>query len=374
MRAGLLQARMTFMTPKTPTDGVFSRPSPTASKERPRPVSIRDVASASGVSLTTVSLILNNSDSRISKPTRERVLKTIERLGYRPNRLAQGLQNRRSHILAILVPQIGHTFADPYFGELISGIYDRASRSGYKILLEAAGPAFIRQKRYLDLFDRCFIDGMLFMGSTDRHLFVRRLTDRKRPFVLVNNCWENLDCVVADYCAAGRLAAQHLLELGHRHIGMIHGGADVETARHLKNTFINSLKDAEVTLPPDRTEDGFYTEEGGAEAAERLIRRVPELTAIFTGNDKMASGAIQRLVSLGRRVPEDVSVIGCDDIHHARFVTPSLTTIRTPLYELGRRSCERLLEILRGERPNPAHEVIPVELMVRQSTAPPPQG
>ncbi|MBI4580478.1 MAG: LacI family DNA-binding transcriptional regulator [Planctomycetes bacterium] len=334
-----------------------------------KPVSIRDVADASGVSLTTVSLILNNGDQRISEPTRARVLTAIERLGYRPNRLAQGLQNRRSNILAILVPHLRHTFADPYFGELISGIYDRANRSGYKILLEAAGRSFLREKRYLDLFDRCFVDGMLFMGSTDEHRFLHRFRDRKRPFILVNNTWPGLDHVVADYRAAGRLAAEHLVGLGHRRIGMIHGAGDVETARLLIAGFAETLAQHGVELPASCMEDGFYTEEGGAAAAEKLITANPSLTAIFTGNDKMAAGAIQRLQALGRRVPSDVSVVGCDDITQAAFVTPSLTTIRTPLYELGRRSCQRLIERLRG-KDEPCQEVLPVELTVRQSTAP----
>lgn len=334
-----------------------------------RPVSIKDVASVSNVSLTTVSLILNNDDARISQPTRERVLKAIEDLGYRPNRLAQGLQNRRSRILAILVPQLNHAFADPYFGELISGAYDRATRAGYKILLEAASPAFVRRKLFLDLFDRCFVDGMLFLGATDEHRFIHQFRDRRHPFIVVNNIRPDVDYVVADYVSAGQLAADHLVELGHRRVGMIHGAAEVETARQLRASFANRLLHHEIQLPPDCSEDGLYTEEGGAQAAGRLVERHPELTAIFTGNDRMAAGAIQRLLDLGRRVPADVSVIGCDDLHHARFVTPSLTTIRMPLYELGRRSCQQLIDRLRGQDV-PCQEVVPVELVVRQSTGP----
>ncbi len=347
-----------------------SPPQPVA-RPRVRPVSIRDVARASGVSLTTVSLILNNGDSRISRPTRQRVLAAIERLGYRPNRLAQGLQNRRSNILAILVPQLGHTFADTYFGELISGIYDRANRSGYKILLEAAAPGFISQKRYLELFDRCFIDGMLFMGSNDRHLFVREFLDRRRPFILVNNVLPDLDSVACDYAAAARLAAEHLTELGHRQIGLIHGAMDIQTARDLKDAFIDTLADRGISLSASRLEDGLYTAEGGAEAAERLLRRDPRITALFAGNDKMALGALQRLAAMGRRVPEDISVIGCDDIHQSAYVTPPLTTIRTPLYEVGRRACQHLIEAVRGEGTLPLREVLPVELVVRRSTAAP---
>lgn len=332
-------------------------------------VSIKDVANASGVSLTTVSLVLNHSDARISKPTRERVLKAIEDLGYRPNRLAQGLQNRRSNILAILVPQLKHTFADPYFGELISGVYDRATRAGYKILLEAVGSAFVRRRVYLDLFDRCFVDGMLFMGVTDEHRFIHRFRDRRRPFIVVNNIRPDLDYVVADYISAGQQAADHLVGLGHRHVGMIHGANDVETARQLKSSFAARLQHHGIELLPDHTEDGLYTEEGGAMAVGRLFQRHPGLTAIFTGNDRMAAGAIQRLQELGKRVPDDVSIIGCDDLHHTRFVNPSLTTIRLPLFELGRLSCQCMLKRLRGCE-EACQQIMPVELVIRQSTGP----
>ncbi len=337
-------------------------------RKEAKPVSIRDVAHASGVSLTTVSLVLNQGDQRISQSTRERVLAAIDKLGYRPNRLAQGLQNRRSNILAILVPQLNHTFADVYFGELIGGIYDQASKSGYKILLEVATPSFVRQKKYLDLYDRCFIDGMLFMGSHEEHVFVSEMKGPRRPFMLVNNVMPLLDHVVCDYAAAGRLAAEHLVKLGHRRVALVHGAMTVQTARSVREAFTATLAAHQIALPDGQVELGHYTEEGGADAAERLIGRTPDLTAIFAGNDKMAIGAIQRLLSMGKRVPQDVSIIGCDDIHQAAFVTPALTTVRTPLYEVGAQCCKRMIEQLRGKT-DACHEIIPVELVTRNSTA-----
>ncbi len=331
-------------------------------------VSIRDVARASGVSLTTVSLVLNKGDERISQATRERVQQAIRELGYRPNRLAQGLQNRRSHILAVLVPQLTHTFADVYFGELISGIYDEASTAGYKILLEAAGPEFVERKRYLDLFDRCFIDGLLFMGSHDGHTFVHDLTDPERPFILVNNVMPGLDFVVCDYREAGRLAARHLLDLGHRRVGMIRGPVSVQTAREIMEGFAGELARRGVELTSERIAHGHYTEQGGADAVDSLFARDPTLTALFAGNDKMAIGAMQRLLAMGRRVPGDVSIVGCDDIHQAAFVTPALTTIHTPLYDTGRLCCRRIIDRIR-KKAGPCREILPVELRLRHSTA-----
>lgn len=324
------------------------------------------------MSLTTVSLILNKGDQRISEATRRRVLATIDRLGYRPNRLAQGLQNRRSHILAILVPDLKHAFADVYFGELISGIYDEANRIGYKILLEVATAAFVRQRKYADLFERCFIDGLLFVGAHEQHRFLHDLASRQYPVLIVNNYFaqERLDYVVCDYASAARLAARHLFDLGHRRIGMIRGAIEVQTALDVRDAFVGTLREAGAEIPEELVADGLYTEEGGEQAAEELLTREPRLTAIFAGNDKMAIGAVQRLHRLGKHVPQDVSVVGCDDIHQAAFVTPPLTTVRTPLYDLGKRSAQCMIDLIR-RKVKQCQEVLPVEMVTRESTAPP---
>jgi DNA-binding LacI/PurR family transcriptional regulator len=326
----------------------------------------------SGVSLTTVSLILNKGDQRISDKTRRRVLETIDRLGYRPNRLAQGLQNRRSHILAVLVPELQHVFADEYFGEVISGIYERASRLGYKLLLEVATSEFVRKRAYVELFDRCFVDGLLFIGAHRKHTFLHNLANNRDPVLIVNNYLvdEPLDHVVCDYSAGARLAVEHLLGLGHRRIGMIHGAVEVQTANDVRNTFVSVLKEHGIGDGETRLADGLYTEEGGGAAAQAILERDPKVTALLAGNDKMAIGAMHRLRQRGKRVPEDVSVVGFDDSRAAAFTTPPLTTVRTPLYDLGQHCAERMVDLILG-KVEQCQEVLPVDLIIRESTAPP---
>jgi len=335
-------------------------------------ISIKDVAKESGSSLTTVSLVLNERDHRISPATRERVLETAHRLGYRPNRLAQGLQSRRSSLIAIMVPQLRHAFADVYFGELISAIHDCANRSGYKILLEVAHPEFVRNRLYLELFDRNFVDGLLCLGVTNKDIYLRDLAEAGHAMIVVNNYLpaQKLNFVRCDYLDAGRIAADYLLGLGHRRIGLIHGAPEVQTSLDLRKGFQQALTAGDVKLPESCVEDGLYTEEGGEAAARRLIERQPQITAILAGNDKMAIGAVTGLKDLGKRVPEDVSVIGCDDIHPAGYCDPPLTTVHTPIYELGRRACERLLELIEG-RVDQVREVHPVNMTVRKSACPP---
>jgi len=333
-------------------------------------VSIKDIAKASGSSLTTVSLVLNSRDRRISAPTRQRVLEAVERLGYRPSRLAQALQSQRAGLLAILVPELRHAFADVYFGELISAIHDEATDAGYKVLLEVAHPKFIDAGQHLEIFDRRFIDGMLCLGVTSVHGYLSSFEDGVRPMVVVNNYVEGLDLnhVRCDYRAAGRIAAEHLIAAGHRRVGMVRAALEVQTMVDLIGGYKDALAKAGVKLADADIVDGLYTEEGGAAAASELIRRRPDLTALLAGNDKMAIGAIAGLKAAGKRVPDDVSVIGCDDIHQGEFCDPPLTTVHTPIYDMGRAACKRLLEIISGNTTQ-VREVHPVRLTVRKSVA-----
>ncbi len=332
-------------------------------------VSIKDVARESKASLTTVSLVLNNRDRRISAATRERVLTTVDRLGYRPSRLAQGLQAQKSGILAILVPELRHAFADVYFGELISAIHDYASEAGYKVLLEVAHPKYIESQQHLEIFDRRFVDGMLCLGVTAKDTYLRDFRDSSRPVLIVNNYFPDVELnhVKCDYHQAGQLATKHLLELGHERIGLIHGAPEVQTSIDLRHGVEETLAAAGFGLPESRVRDGQYVEEGGAAAADALLNTGHNLTAMIAGNDKMAIGAMSAMKARGHHVPTDISIVGCDDIPLAAYCDPPLTTVHTPLYEIGKRACRRLLELLDGKVDSVA-ETHPISLTVRQST------
>jgi len=339
-----------------------------------RAVGIRDVARESQASLTTVSLILNKRDRKISRATRERVLRVVRQLGYRPSRLAQGLQAQKAGFLAVLVPQLRHAFADAYFGELISAIQETASRHDYKLLLEVANEDYVASHQHLELFRRHYVDGLLCMGVTNLDTYLSDFSEGGPPMLVVNNYLPELKLnhVKCDYEQAGRLAGDHLLGLGHRHLAMIHGATEVQTTTDLKVGFASALAKRSLHLADDRFVDGLYTEEGGALAVIGLMRKHPEITGILAGNDKMAIGAISGLKSLGLKVPQHVSVIGCDDMHQAEFCDPPLTTIHTPIYELGQRACELVLELIEGES-DTVEETHPVHLTLRKSTCPPAQ-
>jgi LacI family transcriptional regulator len=347
----------------------------TAMQDRPprqknaKLVNLRDVAKQAKVSIATVSMVLHENP-RISKATQFRVQQVIDRMGYRPNRLAQSLSSRYTHVLAVILPALRHGFADAYFGELISGVCDRAGKLGYKVMLEQAKPDFVKARTHIDLFERRFVDGMLCLGCNDRHHFLADFVDRRHPLIVVDNYFQqwDLDYVVCNYRAGAEQVMNYLLQLGHRKIGFINAASEVRTSRDRQEIFEQRLGGAGIQIKREWLEDGQFTEQGGAAAAERILTTCPDVTALFAGNDKMALGALHYCSRRGLRVPADISIVGFDDMQHAAFVNPALTTVHLPLYEAGALACERLIERIRGKADRVA-EVLRTHLVVRESTA-----
>lgn len=328
---------------------------------------IKDIADACQVSLSTVSLVMNNSP-RISQATREKVLEAVKRLGYQPNTQARNLVSQSSRSISVVVPHLNHVFADVYFGEIVSGIYDVIASHGYKMVLDVANLKFIRSYEFLNILRGGRADGMLFIASNLADRYLRILEDQPYPFLLVNHYDpdSSLNYLAADYRLSGRLAADHLVQLGHQSIGMV-AGWGTQTAHDLAEAFQERCR--ELGCPRERLPrtNGQFSEEEGYKAAQRLLNEYPQLTALMAGNDKMAIGAIQFLRDRGMQLPRDISVMGVDDIPAASLVSPGLTTIRHPLNQIGQQACERVLEMFQGERTT-CRELLPVQLIVRGST------
>src|SRR5580700_9035273 len=188
-----------MMQGAAPSESAIDTTQPVSRKEA-RPVNLRDVAKRAKVSVATVSMVLNENP-RISRATQMRVQQVIDRMGYRPNRLAQSLSSRYTRVLAVMLPALRHGFGDAYFGELISGICDRAGKLGYKVMLEQAKPDFIKNRDHIAIYERRFVDGMLCMGLNDRHHFLADFSENKYPCVIADNYFPRwkLDHVVCDY-------------------------------------------------------------------------------------------------------------------------------------------------------------------------------
>jgi LacI family transcriptional regulator len=339
-------------------------------KRPARAVNLRDVARLAEVSVATVSMVVNENP-RISRATQLRVQQIIAQTGYRPNRLAQSLSSRYTGVIAVLLPALRHGFGDAYFGEMISGICDKAGKLGYKVMLEQAKPEFIKERKHLEMYERRFVDGILALGLNDRHHFLSEFADRKHPLLITDNYFDkqwDLDFVVCDYAQGAAQVMDYLVQLGHRKIGLIHGATGVRTAMDVVSAYEKKLTTIGSAVIPGWKQDGRFTEVGGAQAAATLMQNHPELTAIFAGNDKMALGALHYLYRQGIDVPGHVSVVGFDDLQQSAFVRPSLTTVHLPLYEAGACACERLIERIRGLSDRVA-ETLKTHLVVRESTA-----
>jgi LacI family transcriptional regulator len=355
-----------------PTAPADARPRRAAAKPKPRggkPVSLRDVARQAKVSVATVSMVLNDNP-RISRATHMRVQRLIERMGYQPNRLAQSLSSRYTGVIAVLVPALRHAFADAYFGELISGICDRAGKMGYKVMLEQAKPEFIKDQKHVQIFERRYVDGMLCLGTNDRNHFLEDFAADRYPVLVVDNYFDQwkLDYVACDYRSGAEQVMNYLLQLGHRRVALLSAAPEIRTARDIRSVYMERLEAAGAAPDDTWIEDGKFTEEGGADATRRILERHPDVTAIFAANDKMAVGALHLLRRMNVDVPRDISVIGFDDLQHAAFINPSLTTVHLPLYQVGVQSCEKLLERVRG-RAEKVAETLSTHLVVRDSTA-----
>lgn len=335
-------------------------------------ITMKDVAEKCGVSIATVSLALSGNE-RIPEETRERILKIVEQMGYKRHALASALARNSTRLIAAVVPQLRHIFEDPYFGEAMSGAYDAAQELGYKILLEVASPQFMGQKTYLHLFQEKRIDGMLYIGSTAQDTYLSDFLNHPFPFMQMGSYLPDfpLHYVTGDNVQGGYIATQHLINLGHKKIGMITGHFGVMSARDRHEGYKKALEDAGIEYDETLVAFADFKEHTGYIAMQQLIKEGP--TAVFCGNDLMAIGAIRFLKKNGLHVPEDVAVVGMDNIKLGELISPSLTTVKYDVYTIAQRAMQRLIEVVEATQNNEAEpvpqisELLPVELVIRDS-------
>lgn len=351
-------------------------------------LTIRDIARMAGVSRSTVSLVINN-DSRISSDTRQRVQEVIRRAGYEPNAMARGLARRRADMVAVVVPRTAdHVFSDYYFSEAMSGIGDALAARGYRMLIEHATEQFIRDENHHKLFREGQIDGMLLVGTLTTDDYIREIASRHRV-LLVNSHMPGVPSVIADNYEGARSMITHLVELGHRDIAQIGGLDNTNVGFDRGRGLRDRLNEAGIEAVEAWQVWGNFSEDSGYDCGRRILTGARRPTAIFAANDMMAIGCLRAAEELGLRVPEDLTVVGADDVRLASYVRPRLTTIRQPMYEIGRLATECLLQL--PPRPVPAAEpvsgadrmstaafvrplhVTPTRLVIRESSGPPPR-
>jgi LacI family transcriptional regulator len=338
-------------------------------------VTIRDVARAANVSISTVSHVLSGKRPT-SGQTRQRVEEVIERLGYRPNRVAQSLVWRRPFALGLIIPDI----TNPYFPAFARGAENRVRDRGYTLMLGNSDYDPRRESSYLELVRSQQLAGAIYcLGDEMSPVLpeLQRAVEEGLALVLVHSPMPRVATVCADNRQGGRLAAEHLLSLGHRSIGIISALPLDEGMADRESGFLEALRQAGFAV--DRASVplmyGDHQIEGGRQATIDLLNDTPSVSAIFVLNDLMALGALEGARESGRRVPEDLSIVGFDDIPFAALANPPLTTVGQPIGQLGEQAADLLLAVIEGGGfqdggSEPMSVQLPNALVVRQSTAP----
>ncbi|HEY8426131.1 MAG TPA: LacI family DNA-binding transcriptional regulator [Limnochordales bacterium] len=330
-------------------------------------LTIEDIAKACGVSKSTVSRVLNNNP-HVRPATRERVLRVVRQLQYEPHAGARGLKLGRTYTIGVFVPDI----VSPFYAEILRGVNDALGGTPYDLLLYTPRRAESPRAGVLGP-DR--VDGVILLtpGQADRE--GRLLVSRGLPVVWVdhrNDAPLGLS-VTFDNRKGGYAATRYLIELGHRTIGYVAGIMEIPSSQQRLLGYREAMREAGLKVEPWMVQPGDYTRMAGMQAVERWIRGGTLPTAIFASNDQMAHGAMDALRQHGLRVPQDVSVMGFDDIPVAALLDPPLTTVSQRMYEMGMRAATMLLQRLSGETGGDETERVIIEptLVIRASCAPP---
>jgi DNA-binding LacI/PurR family transcriptional regulator len=329
---------------------------------------IADVAARAGVGVATVSRVLNGR-ANVRPATRDRVLDAIRTLNYRPSSVARNLSLQRTMVIGALLPW----FTNPSAVQRVRGIVDGLSGSAYDLMvfdIESED----RQRRAFELFDRGDrADGLLVVSTNPPDLEVERINAAGLPCILVDAVHASLPSIAVDDVAGGEMATRHLIELGHRRIALI-GDPPPEFrfdwSRDRTRGYEQALSRAGIDVRPEYVREGTRLLHVARGIAAELLALPGRPTAVFAASDTQAIGAIEAARALGIRVPEELSVIGFDDIEVASYV--GLTTVRQPLFESGRRGAELLLRALSGRQVDVRTELLPLELVVRSTTGPVP--
>ncbi len=328
-------------------------------------VSIKDIAWAAGVSPSTVSRALSDHP-RISRETKTRIRRLAHELGYTPSLPARSLVTRHTATIGMVIT----TAADPFLARLVQGVEETAEEKGYSVFLGSSYRDASRELEVVRSFQERRASGIIVTGSQVEDKYLQLGHQFPLPIVLIN-CRKYPYSVYTDNLSGARQAVAHLVELGHRRIGFVGGLPGHQSNLDRLAGYQLTLKESGIPLDRRLIFDGDETIESGMRAAQHMAMLAEPPTAFFCFNDQTAIGVIWELNRAGARVPGDYSVVGFDDLEMAAYYCPPLTTVRQPSYRLGQRAISILLELINGRRDLQA-EILPAELIVRETTGPAP--
>lgn len=317
----------------------------------------------------TVSRVINNS-GYVSDATRSKVEAAIAELGYVPNMLGPSLRFNQTNTLALVLTDI----TNPFWTTLARGVEDAAQEKGYSVILCNTDESLEKQDQYLTMLLKRRIDGILFVPAGDKAEPVRLIQKQKVAVVILdrNISDVNVDIVRGDSFGGSYQLTKHLIELGHQHIAILTGPKNISTSVERVGGYCKALKEAGLEVNPDNIYWGNFRENMGAEMAKQALKATPRPTALVAVNNFIANGAWQTLAQAGLSVPEDISLVTFDDMPASIIPSPFLTVAVQPAYDMGYQATQLLLARLLNEGPDERQEIIlPVQLFIRQSSAPP---
>jgi len=330
---------------------------------------LKDIAELAGVSTATVSRALNNPEV-VSESARKKIESAIAAAGYMPNINAKRLRTRKAHSILVVSPDV----SDPFCASIIRGVENTAAKLGYAVLLGDTQGDIERARTYAGMVGSGHVDGLLYFGIRWPYELPETLHTQRKDLPIVYICNYTIDRkpnVGIDNVAAARLAVDHLVGLGHRRVAVIAGlEGHPETTARLRG-YQEALASHGLPVADELVSYGDFSFESGITSCNALLSTSDRPTAIFCHNDRMGLGAVQALWHRGMRVPADMSIVSFDDLEFAKFSCPPLTTIAQPMHGIGVRAVELLQDLIQGNEPNTYSELLPVELIVRESTAAP---
>jgi LacI family transcriptional regulator len=334
---------------------------------RAMPVTLKELAARARVHPSTVSRVANNDPSlRIAPATRSRIEALLQETEYRPNGVARGLKLRQTLVLAVVIPDI----TNPFFAAMFRGIEDAATPRGYQVLLCNTDGSPERQRSHLQSLAARRVDGVILASTFLQDPAVPWLRHQRTPYVLVNRFSDegNDPFVGSDDVTGANLATKHLISLGHSRIGHLAGQPTISTGVLRRRGYQAALSEAGLAAEPELLVESGFTEEGGAQAMERLLSTKNPPTAIFAVTDMTAVGAYGVARRRGLRIPEDLAIAGYNDIPLAGRLIPGLTTVHVPIHDFGSVAAEMLLDQIEARELASKQVVFAPQLVVRGST------
>ena len=330
-------------------------------------VTHKDVAERAGVSVATVSYVLNHGPRPVSPDTRVRVETAIAELGYYPNEMARGLRQQHSSTIGLILPNI----INPVFAEIAHELEGVCRQEGFLLLLCNSERNHEREQQLVQLLRAKQVDGVVLIPHCEPLALAEPLLQAHIPVVMLEHDLPGIHCIANDDRQGGYIAAQHLLELGHRRIALLRRQPTSALSSQRYDGYRHALTAAGIAFDPDLVIECTATSPSmGAQAMQQLLALADPPTAVCTHNDILAMGVLHAIQAAGLKVPDDISVVGYDDISSAAYFSPSLTTIRSPRAQIGTLAGQTILQLARGDdQLAPQTITMPVELIIRASTA-----